>query len=69
MEKTDRGFRIIRFKDYYNCECSIQKSSLADIDCIWLGTDDATRMHLTRKQCFKLVKILLKFVLTGRLSD
>jgi hypothetical protein len=37
---TQRGFRIIEFKDYYEEDCSIQKSSLADDDCIWLGIDN-----------------------------
>jgi len=39
--KTDRGWARIEFKDRYNCECSIQKSSLATEDAIWFGIDDA----------------------------
>ncbi len=39
--KTLRGFGIIKFKDIYGAECSLQKSSLADEDAIWFGTDDA----------------------------
>lgn len=37
---TDRGFPIGEFKDQYGISCSIQKSSLATKDCIWLGVDD-----------------------------
>jgi len=40
MKKTDRGFAIQEFKDRYGAKCSIQKSSLATEDCIWLGIDD-----------------------------
>lgn len=39
--KTARGFSIVRFDDIYNVECSIQKSSLATDDAIWIGVDDA----------------------------
>jgi hypothetical protein len=39
--KTVRGFSLIRFRDRYNIPCSLQKSSLASEDAIWLGCDDA----------------------------
>ena len=92
---TERGFGLVKFKDYYDCDCNIQHSSLATEECIWLGVQDAepqimasntkeggvgwvpydipkevllnTRMHITRKQSFKLAKVLLKFALTGKL--
>ena len=38
---TCRGFAIITFKDRYDNACSLQKSSRATEDCIWLGVDDA----------------------------
>lgn len=38
---TDRGFPFVSFKDRYETDCSLQKSSLAFEDCIWLGVDDA----------------------------
>lgn len=31
----------MRFNDLYGSKCSIQKSSLAEKDAIWLGIDDA----------------------------
>ena len=93
--KTGRGFDIITFDDLYNKHCSIQKSSLASADAIWIGIDDAepeilamhtkeggtgwvpfyipkevslhTRMHLTRKQASKILKVLIKFVVTGNI--
>ena len=39
---TERGFAIGNFKDSYDAECSIQKSSLATEDAIWLGRNDAS---------------------------
>jgi len=39
-KKTERGFRIAEFKDRYDNNCSIQKSSLATEDAIWLGIDN-----------------------------
>jgi len=40
LDKTSRGFAIAEFTDRYGEKCSIQKSSLATEDCIWLGVDD-----------------------------
>lgn len=39
--KTHRGFDLIEFKDYNGESCSLQKSSIATRDVIWLGTEDA----------------------------
>jgi hypothetical protein len=41
ITKTPRGFAIVQFNDIYDVECSIQKSSLATDDAIWIGVDDA----------------------------
>lgn len=38
---TVRGFALYEFEDFYDAKCSIQKSSLAGHDAIWLGVDDA----------------------------
>jgi len=38
--KTNRGFSLIEFMDLYGSKCSLQKSSLASEDAIWLGVDD-----------------------------
>jgi len=37
---TGRGFSYVEFKDRYGSQCSLQKSSLASEDAIWLGIDD-----------------------------
>ena len=37
---TERGFRLGKFLDRYKEECSIQKSSLATENAIWLGISD-----------------------------
>lgn len=39
--KTGRGFEIIEFDDSYGVKCTLQKSSLATDDAIWLGVHDA----------------------------
>ncbi len=37
LETTERGFAVIKFKDRSRVECTLQKSSIATEDCIWLG--------------------------------
>ena len=39
-KKTARGFVLYQFRDLYGSPCSLQKSSLAETDAIWLGIDD-----------------------------
>jgi len=41
LKKTKRGFNIRVFRDYYRVACSLQKSSLATKNCIWLGCEEA----------------------------
>lgn len=40
IKKTNRGFEFGKFTDLYGEKCSIQKSSLATADAIWLGIDE-----------------------------
>lgn len=40
MRKTSRGFARMEFIDRNGVACSLQKSSLAFEDCIWLGADE-----------------------------
>jgi hypothetical protein len=40
LEKNQRGFENGKFKDSYDNQCSIQKSSSAMDDFIWLGIDN-----------------------------
>lgn len=37
IKKTERGFAIGEFTDDHDVPCTIQKSSLATEDAIWLG--------------------------------
>ena len=39
LKQTSRGFDYSKFNDGYGLECSIQKSSSAMDDYIWLGID------------------------------
>ncbi|WP_262027590.1 WYL domain-containing protein [Microvirga sp. Mcv34] len=66
LTKTGRGFVIGEFSDLYNQPASIQESSLADEDCIWLGSE-AGRMHLTRGMVSELLPLLAHFVENGDL--
>lgn len=76
LKKTPRGFWRLDFKDSYGKECSIQESSIATEDRIWLGMNEGThhlgeclpRMHLTKRQAKQLIKHLTKFVETGKLK-
>lgn len=44
FKTTARGFTYGTFTDLYGAECSIQNSSLATDDAIWLGIDDPNPM-------------------------
>lgn len=74
-DTTLRGFRIIEFKDTYQEKCSLQKSSAAGHDCVWLGIDTPkvydgkpyARMHLTRAMVAALLPKLQFFIDTGEL--
>lgn len=77
LEPTPRGFARGDFTDRDGQACSIQESSLADEDCIWLGCNEGAhhhitgdclaRMHLTREQVEALLPLLKTFVETGYL--
>jgi hypothetical protein len=66
LSPTQRGFLRAEFTDRYGEKCSIQKSSLAFEDCIWLGVNEH-RMHLTQEQAKALIPHLHHFVKTGEL--
>lgn len=63
---SDRGFKRGEFRDHNNEKCSIQESSLATEDCLWLGADP-NRMHLTRAQVQELLPMLSCFAYSGKL--
>ncbi len=65
------------FTDMNNIKCSIQESSLATGDAIWLGRNEGlhdsdtgecmARMHLNRSQVAELIPALQFFVKHGQL--
>ena len=57
-QTTERGFDIIKFKDRYGEECSLQKSSLATEDAIWFGINRGT----PRIMCSDAVKLKIRQV-------
>lgn len=72
--KTSRGFAIAEFRDHNGESCSIQESSVATEDLIWLGRDDVDshtfgRMHLTQAMVAELLPLLTRFAETGRLAE
>lgn len=76
-KETARGFNRGEFKDRYGENCSIQASSLATEECIWLGCEHETvddigtpcgaRMHLTREMAAELSIVLKRFAETGQI--
>jgi hypothetical protein len=78
-KNTERGFSRVDFDDLYGERCSLQKSSLATEDAIWLGQNKPTihhvtgdmlcRMHLSRMDVVWLLPILEHFAKTGELPS
>lgn len=67
---TERGFPISVFTDRLGEKCSIQDSSLATEECIWLGVNNGTsRLCLTRKHAEDLIALLQKFIKSGSIEE
>lgn len=49
MTKTPRGFQQLVFTDRNGQECSLQESSLATEEAIWLGINDANPIIMASK--------------------
>jgi hypothetical protein len=54
VEKTNRGFEIVKFRDRYDVPCSLQMSSLADYEepgtsAVWLGIEKANPLVMASK--------------------
>ena len=69
LERTQRGFQFLEFKDRYDLPCTLQQSSLADYEppgtsAVWLGSG-ADRMHLDRQRVAWLVEQLQHWLTTG----
>lgn len=56
FNRTHRGFAFGKFTDLYGNECSIQDSSLATDNAIWLGIDDAKPQRLIPGQGWQPVE-------------
>lgn len=78
VKANERGFMSGDFQDLNGILCSIQKSSLATDDAIWIGVHPApdeherrgygpTRMHLNRQHVAALLPLLQHFAETGEL--
>jgi hypothetical protein len=75
LRKGSRGLLRGNFKDQREAKCSIQESSLATDQCIWLGVDETfegevcpARMHLTVDMVRDLLPHLQKFAESGNLE-
>lgn len=66
VQQTARGFDRIEFSDIYGALCSLQESSLATKDAVWLG-ENGSRMHLDRALAAKVIASLQHWVDTGSL--
>ena len=68
FDSTTRGFSFGEFKDLYGENCSIQMSSRAGPEAIWLGVSEH-RMHLDRQMVRDLIPVLQQFVDTGMVGN
>ncbi len=81
--RTNRGFPLWEFTDFYGVAASLQESSIAYPGCIWLGADQRPanlnepttnllenyRLHLSREQVKSLLPILVYFAEYGYVPD
>jgi hypothetical protein len=67
FENSSRGFALGTFLDLNNNVCTIQDSSLATSEAIWLGAKgpENTRMLLNVDHVAALIEVLQRFVETG----
>lgn len=49
QDTTERGFALQEFRDHYGEKCSLQQSSLATENAIWLGIQEMTPRILASK--------------------
>lgn len=72
-DREIRGLKRVSFKDCHNVTSSIQESSSAMEDLIWLGAEEDLahrpndRMLLNQEMARELVKHLTTFISTGKL--
>lgn len=66
-DKTHRGFDIYEFKDLNRVECSLQKSSLATEDAIWLGANEIGLQEFRAGEGWKEVNLPNQHVANNRM--
>lgn len=69
VDRTERGFEIIRFDDRNGQKCTLQQSSIADFEppgssAVWFGVG-SERMHLSLTQLQELLPYLQRWAETG----
>ena len=64
IETTPRNFGIVNFNDIYGNSCSIQESSLATDNALWIGVDE-NRMHINIPLAIKIMGTLKTFINNG----
>ena len=64
---TERGFARIEFTDKYGVGCSLQKSSLATEDCVWLGCNEANPQILIPGKGWKPVEMPSEYIANTRM--
>lgn len=64
---TQRGFDRVEFTDHYGADCSLQKSSLATEDAIWLGCNRADPKVLVPGQGWQPVPMPEEYIANTRM--
>lgn len=49
IKRTERNFPVADFVDFYGVPCSLQISSLAGTQCVWLGINNADPQIMASK--------------------
>ena len=54
---TERGFEVIKFQDRNGEQCSLQASSLATEEAVWLGCNEVVPLVLVQDEGWKPVPL------------
>jgi len=67
VTKTNRGFALVKFRDFNQVQCTIQASSLATENAIWLGCEKADPRALIPGEGWKPVNVPENFQCNTRM--
>lgn len=67
LETTARGFALLKFEDDNGVACSLQKSSAASEDKIWLGCDEANPKVLVHGKGWQPIPMPAGYLATTRM--